>query len=70
ENPEPLLTLEGEWEHTIEKIIDEQKQGRGKQYLVQWKGFGSSDDEWLPGRVLKGNEVLDHWEKRDEDEFS
>ena len=35
-------------EHVIERIIDERKRGRGVQYLVQWKGYGPGDDEWLP----------------------
>lgn len=63
-NPDPILTIEGELEHVVEKIIDERVQGRGKQFLVRWKGFSATDDEWLPGRMLKDNAVLDAWENR------
>jgi hypothetical protein len=64
-NPEPTL-VEGNWEHVVERIIDERTRGRGMQYLVRWKGFSSAHDEWIPRRLLKENTALDDWEKAKE----
>jgi hypothetical protein len=58
---EPVL-VEGNWEHVIDRIIDERKRGRGTQFLVQWKGFSASHNEWIPERLLKDNSALDEWE--------
>lgn len=64
-NPEPVL-VDGEFEHEIEKIIDERKRGHSKQYLVHWKNFSSTDDEWIPHAKLADNKALDDWERSSE----
>lgn len=61
--PGPVVTENGQLENFIEKIIDERRVGRGKQYLVKWVGFGDEDNEWLPRRELEDREALDDWEK-------
>jgi hypothetical protein len=38
--PGPVVTSDGLEEWTVSEIIDKRKHGRGKQYLVQWLGFG------------------------------
>ncbi|KNZ76162.1 hypothetical protein J132_11384, partial [Termitomyces sp. J132] len=40
-------------QYLIEKIIDAQKQGHKRQYLVQWVGYGPKQDKWLPGSELE-----------------
>ena len=50
---------EEEW--LIEKILDEQICGRGRQYLVQWCGWGVEEDRWLPGCKLEDTEALGDW---------
>ena len=62
--PEPVLTSKGTLEHRIDRILDERRVGRGRQYLVRWDGFDCEDDEWLPRRMLKNCEALDIWEQR------
>jgi hypothetical protein len=48
ERPGPIVTEDGEVEYYIDEIIDERTCGRGKQYLVQWMGYGPESDLWLP----------------------
>ena len=38
----------------IERICDEKKTGGGVEYLVRWKGFDASHDEWLKGNDIQG----------------
>jgi len=35
--------------------------GHGYQFLVQWKGYGHEDNEWLAGQLLEDCKVLDKW---------
>jgi hypothetical protein len=62
--PGPVVTGHSEEEWTIEKIVDERRVGRGRQYLVKWVGYGEEENRWLPGRELDDCEVLDIWEGR------
>jgi hypothetical protein len=61
--PEALI-IDGELEYTVEKIMAEkvQKKGRGffKQYEVKWKGY--AETTWCPARDLEDNMALDEWE--------
>jgi len=62
ERPPPVV-VEGEEEFTIEHIVEERKVGRGKQYLVRWKGYPESDNSWEPARALQDTEALARWEE-------
>ncbi|KAG6822001.1 hypothetical protein H0H92_015734, partial [Tricholoma furcatifolium] len=63
-HPPPIINEQGEEEFFIDKIIDERVRGRGKQYLVRWKGQSPAYDLWRPGRDLADTEALDVWERR------
>lgn len=59
----PIMTAEGSTEFFMEKILDERPHGRGKQYLVHWKGYGPDLDLWLPQSEILETEALDVWER-------
>jgi hypothetical protein len=59
--PGPVVTDNGEEEWFINHILDERARGKGKQYLVRWRGWGAEEDRWLPGRELKDTKALEHW---------
>jgi hypothetical protein len=59
--PGPIVGSDRMEEYTIEKIVDEQKMGWGFKYLVQWAGYSTSDDLWLPQCELKDSAALDDW---------
>jgi hypothetical protein len=56
-----VVTDNGEEEWFIDRILDERAHGKGKQYLVRWRGWGAEEDRWLPGHELKDTEALEHW---------
>jgi len=61
EEPDPIVTEDGNEEQYIDKILDASRHGRGYQYLIRWCGFGHEHDEWLPGSKLEDCKVLDIW---------
>jgi hypothetical protein len=60
--PGPVVIHDGDEEYIVECILDEQKVGRGKQYLVRFQGWGPEEDRWLPGREVADLQALDDWE--------
>ncbi|KAJ3576874.1 hypothetical protein NP233_g105 [Leucocoprinus birnbaumii] len=62
EEPGPILTDEGNWEHVVDKIVDKRKRRGRTEFLVRWKGFGVDHDEWLDRSELEDNIALDEWE--------
>lgn len=60
--PGPIITADGLAELRVDRILDEHKVGRGRRYLVRWRGYGSEFDSWEPGRSLQECEALDIWE--------
>jgi hypothetical protein len=51
--PGPVVTEDGQLENFIDRIIDEQRVGWVKKYLIRWVGYGEEDDEWLLRRDLE-----------------
>ncbi len=52
--------IDGEEEYEVERIIDSRHFGRGRQvqYLVHWKGYPKSDDQWIPWPDLNAPKLL------------
>lgn len=46
-----------EWE--VEKIINRHCYRQGWQYLVQWKGWDSDANNWLPSKEVDELQALD-----------
>jgi hypothetical protein len=65
-HPPPPVTIDEHQEFYIDRIIDEKRRGRGKLYLVRWRGEGPEGDKWLPERELEDCEALDNWLARNE----
>ena len=61
--PDPVL-INGQHKFFIDRIVDQQRRGRGLQYQVRWKGEGPEGDKWLPARELEDCEALDEWQNR------
>ena len=63
--PPPDL-INGEEEYEVKEILDSRKHGRGRkvQYLVKWKGYPSSDNQWVNWDDMHAEEVLAEFRKR------
>ena len=58
--PEPV-TLNGQQEFFIDKIVDEHKHRKKTLYKVRWQGEEPEGNLWLPAEELSECEVLDRW---------
>ena len=50
--PKPEL-IDGQPEFEVEKILDSKTRWGGIWYLVHWKGYNTTHDQWEPARNLK-----------------
>ena len=62
--PPPDL-IEGQPEYEVEAIISHRKSGKGRAFLVKWKGYSSSENTWEPERNLSNaKELLKRYKER------
>jgi hypothetical protein len=60
--PPPDL-VQGTEEYEVEKILDSRQHGRGHkiQYLVKWKGYPDSDNEWVNWNDMHADKALEEF---------
>jgi hypothetical protein len=60
--PPPDL-IQGEEEYKVKKVLDSRQYGRGHkvQYLVKWKGYPDSDNEWVNWNDMHADEALEEF---------
>ena len=66
----PLPDLvNGEEEYEVEHVLDSRRFGRGRQvqYLVHWKGYPESDDQWISWSDLNAPELLAEFKRENPD---
>ena len=63
--PPPDL-IDGEEEYKVEEILQSRRFGRGckVQYLVKWKGYPESDNQWVNWDNLHADEVIADFKKK------
>ena len=62
----PFDLIDGEEEYKIEEILQSRKFGRGRkvQYLVKWKGYPDSENQWVNWDDLHTDEALVDFKKK------
>jgi hypothetical protein len=60
--PPPDL-VQGAEEYEVETILDSRRHGRGHkiQYLVKWKGYPNSDNEWVNWNDMHADQALEEF---------
>ena len=63
--PPPDL-IDGEEEYEIEEILQSRRHGRGRkvQYLVKWKGYPDSENQWVDWDDLHADEALADFKRK------
>ena len=57
----PLVPADNQWE--VDRIIDHQGQGRTRKFLVSWKGYLESDNEWVAAENINKSLVDQYFER-------
>jgi hypothetical protein len=63
--PPPDL-IAGEDEYEVEQVLDSRRHGRGRkvQYLVKWRGYPDSDNQWVNWDDMHMDEALEEFKQR------
>ncbi len=58
--------VDNDKEYEVKKILDSWQYGRGckKQYLIKWKGYPDSDNEWVDKKDIHAPEAIREFEDR------
>ena len=69
--PPPDL-IDGEEEYEIEEVLQSRRHGRGRkiQYLVKWKGYPNSENQWVNWDDLHADEALADFKRKNPDAAS
>ena len=65
ERPPPDLVANQE-EYKVEKVLDARHYGRKRtrQYLVKWKGYPDSDNEWVSQEDMSADKAIQEYEEK------
>jgi hypothetical protein len=71
ERPPPDL-INGEEEYEIERVVDLQHHGRGGkiQYLIKWKGYPDSENQWVSWDDVNAPELLAEFKEQNPNALS
>jgi hypothetical protein len=71
EQPPPDL-INGEEEYEIERVIDSQRHGCGGkiQYLIKWKGYPDSENQWVSWDDVNAPELLAEFKEQNPNALS
>jgi hypothetical protein len=71
ERPPPDL-INGEEEYEIERVVDSRRHGRGGkiQYLIKWKGYPDSENQWVSWDDVNAPELLAEFKERNPNSLS
>ena len=61
----PAELVQGQKEYEVEAVLDEchYRRKKKRQYLVKWKGYPDSDNEWVDDADMHAPEAIKEYEE-------
>ncbi|KAI3351293.1 hypothetical protein L3Q82_005837 [Scortum barcoo] len=56
--PAPPRIVDGGPVYTVKKLLAVRKRGRGRQFLVNWEGYGPEERSWIPASSIVDDTVI------------
>ena len=60
--PDPTL-VDGEEHYEVETVLDSRVRYRRTEYLVKWKGYNDSHNQWIPWYNLQAEDLIDEYHR-------
>ena len=54
--------------YTVKTLLAARKRGRGRQLLVDWKGYGPEERSWIPSRFIIDKSLIEDFDRLNSEE--
>ncbi|KAI3375985.1 hypothetical protein L3Q82_016515, partial [Scortum barcoo] len=65
--PPPPKMVEGGPVYAVKKLLAVRKRGRGRQFLVDWDGYGPEERSWIPASFIVGKKLIEEFYRQHPD---
>ncbi|KAI3376974.1 hypothetical protein L3Q82_000211 [Scortum barcoo] len=65
--PPPPKMVEGGPVYAVKKLLAVRKSGRGRQFLVEWDGYGPEERSWIPASFIVSKKLIEEFYRQHPD---